>query len=251
MDPMVAWFEDEDFWAATYPIIFPEERFVVAEEQVEKILKLVGFRPEAVLDLACGPGRHAVALARRGIKVTAIDLTEFLLCKARERATQAGVEVEFVREDMRRFVRPGAFDLALSMFSSFGYFGDKREDLVVLQNLRESLKPGGACLIDVPGKEMLGRQAQSARVIKEPDGTLFVEWSEILDDWTRVRTEWILIKDGQARAFRFELMIYSGQELKELLRQAEFAEVTLFGDLDGNRYGPRAERLIALGRMAA
>lgn len=248
---VVAWFEDEDLWAATYPILFPEERFVVAEEQVDKILKLVGFRPGAVLDLACGPGRHAVALARRGIKVTAVDLTEFLLCKARERASEAGVEVEFVREDMRRFVRPGAFDLALSMFSSFGYFGDRREDLLVLQNLRESLKPGGACLIDVPGKEMLGRQAQSARVVEQPNGVLFVEWSEILDDWTRVRTQWILIKEGQARAFRFQLTIYSGQELKDLLVRAEFAEVTLFGDLDGSRYGPHADRLIALGRKAA
>ena len=92
---------------------------------------------------------------------------------------------------------------------------------------------------------------QSARVVEEPDGTLFVEWSEILDDWTRVRTEWILIKDGRARAFRFQLTIYSGQELKDLLVQAEFAEVTLFGDLDGNHYGPRADRLIALGRKAA
>jgi hypothetical protein len=52
---MAAWFEDEEVWAATYPIIFPEERFEVAEEEVERILKLVGFRPAAVLDLACGP----------------------------------------------------------------------------------------------------------------------------------------------------------------------------------------------------
>jgi SAM-dependent methyltransferase len=248
---VMAWFEDEGFWAATYPIIFPDERFVVAEEQVDKILKLVGFQPGAVLDLACGPGRHAVALARQGIKVTAVDLTEFLLCKARERASQAGVEVEFVREDMRRFVRPGAFDVALSMFSSFGYFGDRREDLLVLQNLRESLKSGGACLIDVPGKEMLGRQAHSARVVEQPNGVLFVEWSEILDDWTRVRTQWILIEGGQARAFSLELTVYSGQEIKDLLVRAEFAEVTLFGDLDGSPYGPHADRLIALGRKAA
>jgi SAM-dependent methyltransferase len=248
---MAAWFEDEEVWAATYPLIFSEDRFEVAEEEVERILKLIGFRPVAVLDLACGPGRHAVALARRGIKVTAVDLTEFLLRKARERAQQAGVEVEFVREDMRRFVRPGAFDLALSMFSSFGYFGDRREDLLVLQHLRESLRPGGACLIDVPGKEMLGRQAQSARVVEQPDGVLFVEWSEILDDWTRIRTEWILIKERQARTFRFQLSIYSGQELKDLLLRAEFAEVTLFGDLDGSRYGPHADRLIACGRKAA
>jgi hypothetical protein len=50
---------------------------------------------------------------------------------------------------------------------------------------------------------------------------------------------------------KIQLSIYSGQELKDLLVRAEFAEVTLFGDLDGSRYGPHADRLIALGRKAA
>jgi hypothetical protein len=51
--------------------------------------------------------------------------------------------VEFVQEDMRHFHRPAAFDLALNLFSSFGYFEDVTEDLQVLRHLHVSLTPGG------------------------------------------------------------------------------------------------------------
>jgi ubiquinone/menaquinone biosynthesis C-methylase UbiE len=81
---MGAWFEDESFWSEMYPFMFPEERFRLAEEQIEKALALVGYKEGTVLDLCCGPGRHSLALAKRGIQVTAVDRSEFLLHKAKE-----------------------------------------------------------------------------------------------------------------------------------------------------------------------
>ena len=83
---MGAWFEDESFWSEMYPFMFPEERFLLAEDQIEKILPIVGYNEGAVLDLCCGPGRHSLALAKRGIQVTAVDLSEFLLRKAKDRS---------------------------------------------------------------------------------------------------------------------------------------------------------------------
>lgn len=59
--------------------------------------------------------------------------------------------------DMRDFVRADAFDLVLSMFTSFGYFDDKNEDLQVLRHISNSLRSGGVCLIEVMGKECLAR----------------------------------------------------------------------------------------------
>jgi len=58
--------------------------------------------------------------------------------------------------------------------------------------------------------------------------------------------EWILIKDGTAKSFRFHHTIYSGQELKDRLSQVGFQKIRLFGDLDGTEYGPDARRLIAV-----
>lgn len=104
---MSSWFENEALWRDFYPYIFSEERIEAAAEEIRQIRDLTGVREGAVLDLACGPGRHAVAFAERGFDVTGVDLTSFLLEKARERARDAGVAVEWIRSDMRKFVRPG------------------------------------------------------------------------------------------------------------------------------------------------
>src|SRR5262252_2536082 len=107
------WFADESIWKDLYPFTFPESAFVVADEQVEKILRLTGLGGGTVLDLCCGPGRPAVALAKRGFAVTGVDRTPFLLDHARARAAAANLRVEFVLEDMRRFRRPAGFDLII------------------------------------------------------------------------------------------------------------------------------------------
>ena len=66
---MAEWFEDDSFWEALYPVTFPPERFPLGEQEVEQVLRLVPLRGGTVLDLCCGPGRHAVPLARRGLEV--------------------------------------------------------------------------------------------------------------------------------------------------------------------------------------
>jgi len=243
---MAEWFEDESFWIEMYPFMFPEERFITAEEQVEQLLELVGFTGETVLDLCCGPGRHSVLLARKGLQVTGVDRTPFLLDKARERARKERVEVEWVQEDMRTFLRPGSFDLALSMFTSFGYFDDKEEDIGVLRNIHQNLKTGGACLIDVAGKEWLARAFQPTTSSELPDGTLLVQRHQIFDAWTRIRNEWILIRGGESKSFEFHHTIYSGQELRDRLEQVGFGEVRIYGGLDGREYGPDCNRLVAV-----
>ena len=219
-----------------------------ADEQVARALALAKPAGKAVLDLCCGPGRCSVALARRGFSVVAVDRTKYLLDKARARARAAKVRVEWVRQDMRDFLRPGAFDLALSMFTSFGYFDRKPEDLTVLRNLLASLKPRGSCVIEVLGKEQLARIFQPTISSSLPDGATLVQRHEIFDDWTRIRNEWIIIRQGRTKHFRFHHTVYSGQELRSLMEQAGFVDVKLCGSLDGAPYGPDAQRLVAVGR---
>src|SRR5258706_8466484 len=83
--------------------------------------------------------------------------TKYLLDRARANADASGVKIDWVEKDMPDFVRADSFALVLSMFTSFGYFDDKREDLIVLENMFASLQPGGACLIEVLGKEYLAK----------------------------------------------------------------------------------------------
>ena len=243
---MPDWFAGESFWAELYAFEFPEAVFAAGEVQVEKAVALSGVEGGAALDLGCGPGRHAIALAKRGFSVTAVDLSPFHLARARERAAVASVSIEFVESDMRSFVRPGAFNLALSLFTSFGYFEDRQDDLLVLRNIHDSLKPGGRLVMDVMGKERIARVLEPTTSQKAPGGALLVRRHEIVDDWTRIRNEWIVVKDGRARVFEFMVRVYAGQELKGLLGTAGFVEVRLHGGLDGRPYGFDAERLVAV-----
>lgn len=247
---MSEWFEDEEFWADLYPFLFTEERYGAAGQEAERILALADPPGRTVLDLACGPGRHAVILARKGYQVTGVDRSGFLLQKARSRAEAEGVEVEWVEEDMRRFVRPGAFALVLNLFTSFGFFEDAREDLQVLKNIHRSLVAGGTCLLEMVGKEWLAREFQATTCREADDGSLLLERHEIFDDWSRIRNEWILVRGEAAVTYRFHHRIYSGQELKDRLRQAGFSEIRLFGGLDGRDYDTDAERLVAVARKS-
>jgi hypothetical protein len=133
------------------------------------------------------------------------------------------------------------------MFTSFGYFDDRQDDMTVLQNMFTSLQPGGACLIEVLGKERLAKILQPTISTVLPDGTLMVERHEIFDDWTRVRNEWLLIRGGRAKSFKFHHTIYSGQELRDRMERVGFVAVKLHGNLDGDAYGPNAERLVTIG----
>lgn len=242
------WFDEKAFWRDLFPFMFPEERFAKAVEEVEKVLKLARPPGKRVLDLCCGPGRFAIPLAKRGFAVTGVDRTRYLLAKGRARARTAKVKIEWVEADMRDFAHPEGFDLALSMFTSFGYFDNKAEDVRVLENVFASLVPGGSCLIDVMGKERLAKIFQPTTSVVLPDGSRLIECHEVFDGWTRIRNEWILIRKGRVKRFRFHLTIYSGQELRDRMERVGFADVRLYGNLEGDDYGPQAERLVVVGR---
>jgi len=245
------WFDDDALWRDLFPYMFPPKRFLEAEEDADRVIALTRPGGTRVLDLACGPGRVAVAMALRGFSVTGVDRTKFLLDRAKTRARRAGARIEWVREDMRDFIRPDTFDLALSLFTSFGYFEDREDDLRVLRNVFASLKPGGAFLIDVVGKECLARDFTPAGTDPLEGGGRVVQCREIVEDWTRVRNEWIVLEKGRSRSFHFDLTVYSGQELKDRLAAAGCAEVRLYGSLAGTPYDREARRLVAVARKAA
>jgi len=242
------WYADESLWAETYPFMFPDSSFAAAIEHVDKIIELTGVQAGALLDVGSGPGRYAVPFRKRGFTVTGVDITPFLMDKARAYAEAEGVEIELVAEDMRSFVRANEFDLAISMLTSFGYFDDDQEDLKVLRKIHASLKPGGVFVFDTIGKEVLARIFLDTNSKELPDGSLVVQRRQAINDWSQMENEWLLIKDGRVRTFRLRHWLYSGREFKQLLLAAGFSAVELHGDLEGRPYGPEAARLIAIGR---
>lgn len=246
---MTEWYADEDFWTRSYPVLFSPERFDRASEEVEALMELTGCTGGKALDLCCGPGRHAIPLAKRGFDVTGVDLSEYLLGEARARAEAAKVSVEWVAQDMRDFLRPGTYDLILNLFTSFGYFATEADDMRTLKNMVESLHDDGVIVIDTLGKEALAERLHADRPpIEERDGSLMIQRVDVTDDWCRAKIEWIVVKGDKLDRISFEHTLYSGKELRELMNWAGLSSVDLYGDIDGRPYGPGARRLVAVGR---
>ena len=151
-----------------------------------------------------------------------------------------------VEANMLHFVRENAFDLIISMFSSFGYFDDVEEDLNVLVNAYRSLKRGGKIVLDVRGKEVHAMANVSSFSQQMANGDLIVHRTEVDDGWRRTLSEWVHIRGHYAQKFQMSFNLYSAVELTSLLEQAGFSSVRVYGDLHASPYNQQAKRLVVL-----
>lgn len=245
---MSPWYEDDDFWTAFYPAMFHTGRWADAVGEIQAALVLLNLdAPADILDFCCGPGRHALALAQLGHRVTGVDRTAPYLEIARKKAQTAGVSVAFERADVRRFRRDRAFDAAVSLYTSFGYFDDPEDDRKALENIHASLKPGGKVLMDMMGKEVIARAFQPRSWSEPEPGLLFLEERAVENGWERIANRWVLLRDGKQREKRFAIRMYSGVELQALMLAVGFSRVDLYGSLSGDPYDQNARRLVAVG----
>ena len=244
---MESWHERDAFWREIWPALFTKRRWEQAENQVQQLLELLDLRAgAAVLDLPCGPGRHSLQLARQGFAVTGVDRTAAYLAEARDRAETEGLAVEWVQADMREFRRPGAFDVAINMFTSFGYFEDPADDRRVAENFLASLKPGGRLLMELFGKEALASGFCPRDWLELEDGSLFLEERTVIDAWRKLKTRTILLREGKRYEHELTLRQFSAAELIDLLLEAGFSSAVAYGSLEGIPYDQDASRLVVI-----
>lgn len=241
------WHDDDEFWALVEPVLFDETRNAGTHADVDGVIALTGVEPGArVLDLGCGPGRASLELARRGYRVTGVDRTALYLERGRRASAASGLAVEWVQGDMRSFVRPGAFDMVTSLFTTFGFFADESEEREVAKNMAASLGPGGRVVIEMMGKEILARIFQP-RTWMAAGGAELLEERSVRPGFGWVDTRWVLHRDGLRREYQVSLRLYAGSELARLLLESGFTKVELFGSLAGGPYDESAKRLVAVG----
>lgn len=241
---MKQWHEEDNFWETFAPVLFHPKRLEKTKEEVDNILSLLKINPPAsLLDLCCGPGRHSLELARRGFSVTGVDRTKTYLEKARKLAKKEHLKAEFIQKDMRKFCKPNTFDVAINLFTSFGYFNDPKDDEKVLKNVHRSLKQKGIFLIDLMGKEVVARIFEE-RGWFEVEGSIILEERKVCKDWSWIENRWILIKDGKKEEYTVSHRLYSASELSALLRECGFESVKIYGDLAGAPYDHTAKRLV-------
>ena len=218
---------DAEFLAIYRDFLTPER----TAGEVAVMQEMLGLPPGArVLDLACGWGRHAIALAAAGFQVTGLDHSDTLLTAAREDAAAAGVEVEWVQGDMRQLRWSGEFDAVLCLFSSLGFFLSDEDDLAVLRGVREALRPAGVFLLETMHRDhVVGGYAERDWWETEDGATVWVERE--LDAVEGVTREWTRWSRGRRSGEKYhELRIRNATEWDVLLRRAGLVPREWWGD---------------------
>ncbi|WP_431896569.1 class I SAM-dependent methyltransferase [Micromonospora haikouensis] len=245
----MSWYEDLSLWSGFSDVLFSAERARHAAELVATSPLLAFPRGSRVLDQGCGVGFFAVPLARQGHRVTGVDIHRELLDRAEAEAAGTGSGPSFVRADVREYVSPDAFDVVVNMYTSFGYFDEHDDNLQVLRNAYRCLVPGGTLIVDLLSKEVYASWVGPPKIVDVPGGMVVMR-DTILDDWTRYRTDWTLVRGDRAQHTSLTCWVYSAAELTDMVAQAGFEQVECFGDFDGGPYDGAATRLIVRGTKA-
>ena len=246
------WYDDPEYWEANRSFIWSEKRIEMSEVAAERIAELLEMKPgESILDMACGFGRHSLALSKQGYSVTGVDLNSDFIQEASEKAKELELDARFLCEDMRDFVEPESFNNIILMYNSFGYFLDPQEDRKVLDNCLQSLKSGGKLLLSVVGREhiMQHQSSNQSRYWHEADdGKICLIEAKANEDWTWNTVRWIVLKDNKRQEYTYGLRIYDEPELRDLLLSVGYSQIQSFGSLSGKRYNDESHHLFLLAQ---
>lgn len=245
-----------------------EARVDEADDEVTDLLALLdanhGLRPETGLDVACGVGRHAVALAERGVATTGVDIAQEYVARARDMAADAGVAeadaaeadapeadatgaAQFVEGDMRDLALDGRFDLVLSAWTAFGYYDDGT-NRDVLAGLYDRVADGGALVVEVANKEGVLADFDDDGV-GDVDGRHVVETREYDPETSRMVTErWVHDDETGERlgTYDIDLRLYAPVELRRLCEDVGFDSVALYAGFEGGELRHDSTRLLVV-----
>ena len=203
-----------------------------------------------VLDLCCGQGRHSVALAKTGVDLTGVDLSQEMLAIARSTAAEAGVPLTLRQADMRHLPDDleNQFDAVINMFSSFGYLESEEDDQQVLHQIAKALKPGGKLLMDLLNREWVIINNEEYDWHQHEDGRVVLERRQLnLQTSTNHLTYTEILPDGTRREMSdLHMRLYALTELAKMLTTAGLTLKHVYGGFRGEEYGVNTRRMIVV-----
>lgn len=201
----------------------------------------------AMLDLACGTGRHAIELARRGYEVVGFDLALAMLARAGDEAQDRDAKLNFVQGDMRDMTFEEQFDGVYCWNTSFGYFEEDR-NAQVIDRIHRALKAEGRLLLDVTNRDFLIRQSPSLAWF-EGDGCVCMDEMSFDFITSRMKVKrTVMLDDGRSREIEYSMRVYSLHELGKLLHEHGFKVCEVSGRIatPGVFFGNESPRTIIL-----
>jgi SAM-dependent methyltransferase len=240
------WFEDwfDEDYLALYAHRDPAE----ARRFVNALWTALDLAPGVrVADVPCGAGRHSLAFAERGARVTGVDLSPLMLRCAAEACRSCAMPPLFVRGDLRRVPLSGSFQLVVNIFSSIGYFEDEAANRAAFAELARLLRPGGVLVMDVIHAAHLRKHFVSETRRELPDGE--VSERRELDEGRKRVIKHITIRRGHFERVIYEsVRLYERDDLTEMAEACKLVPFAFWGDYGGEAFTQDSPRLILLAR---
>lgn len=198
-----------------------------------------------VLDVGCGFGRHLLEFARRGFQGVGVDVSKRQLKRAEAEAERLGLgpAVRFLCQDARELdVLGPAFDLAVSLFSSFGSM-PHADNVLMLQRMTRHLRPGGFLVLDVDSVWAYRRTFKATggtRAEGDFSETLALDTFSNIVHWSETHGN---------RSYCGEYRLYDRNELRHMIRDGQHARIRFFGSFRGDPYFADSPRLIAVAQL--
>jgi len=233
---------------ALYPVIYAHRTVEAAEPEAAFAARALDLRTgDAVLDVACGNGRHLAHLLERAPGGVGLDYSEKLLALARR---NLGPQARLVRADMRAVPFRAAFDAVTSFFTSFGYFFTEAENLRTVQSVAGALRRGGRFFLDYLNRSYVENNLvpRSRRRVGDYE---IAEERWIDTRLQRINKNTVVYRAGEKLALSEEsVQLYTLDELRGLLGAGGLLVDRVFGDFDGTPYDELQPRMIVVGHKA-
>lgn len=249
---------DESYLRTYVDILSPSN----TKRQVEFIIRTLQPRHnEKILDLACGQGRHALALAEKGYQVTGVDYSEPLIRRAKEEARKKALDARFYRQNMLEISWISRFDYVLSIFTSIGYFASEEANERIFAVIAQVLKPGGKLLLEVHNTSRQFRKIAAKGKVDKRSGFLVRKYRAVLstglkvsvkDEFDPLKLRWPMTlkwrENGKLRLSRSDVRVYFLPEIRHLLEENGLVIKKLWGDFAGSAFSLESRHLIILAQ---
>ena len=186
-------------------------------------------RVKRILDLGCGTGSHDIILDKKGFKVVGIDSSDMMIERAKEKAQNLGLKIEFIVQDMRELQLSKGFDCAICMFGGFGYLLSDEDLKRLFKGLRKVLKPDGLFLFEFWNVDGLKPTPYRSWDKREKDDIRVYRFSKsnynANDSILDIRFAFLVLEqDKLIEEFEelHRIRIYSLKEIKSILKDEGF-----------------------------
>ena len=211
-----------------------------------EILKREGLRPRTAVDLACGTGSVTAILARQGLEVTGVDLSEEMLTVAMEKVMDMDRLPRFVCQPLQKLRLPRGVDLAVCALDSLDYITDPDDCAEAIRRVYRVLNPGGIFIFDVNTPEKL--RAMDGQVFLDEDDDVYCVWRGEFDRETNVCSYGMDLFQRRGRVWErsFEEhreYAYSREQLTDYLKAAGFTHIRVYADRKFEAPGEGEQRI--------